>query len=56
MTLRIQGGVLNSKFVYTSGGESLFINLRVAGEAGVFGVDPMSLELTDDNGSSLSFM
>lgn len=38
VTLRIQGG------------DSLFINLRVAGEAGVFGVDPMSLELTDDNG------
>jgi len=33
-----------------SGGESLFINLRVAGEAGVFGVDPMSLELTEDAG------
>jgi len=32
------------------GGESLFINLRVAGEAGVFGVDPMSLELCDDDG------
>jgi len=32
------------------GGDSLFINLRVAGEAGVFGVDPMSLDLTDDNG------
>jgi len=32
------------------GGDSLFINLRVAGEAGVFGVDPMSLDLGDDNG------
>jgi len=38
ITLRIQGG------------ESLFINLRVAGEAGVFGVDPMSLDLIDDIG------
>jgi len=38
ITLRIQGG------------ESLFVNLRVAGEAGVFGVDPMTLDLTDDNG------
>jgi len=36
--------------VRIQGGESLFINLRVAGETGVFGVDPMSLELTDDNG------
>lgn len=33
-----------------TGGESLFINLRVAGEAGVFGVDPMTLDLVDDNG------
>jgi len=42
---------LNFKItVRIQGGESLFINLRVAGEAGVFGVDPMSLELTDDNG------
>jgi len=36
--------------VRIQGGESLFINLRVAGEAGVFGVDPMSLELCDDCG------
>lgn len=33
-----------------TGGESLFINLRVAGEVGVFGVDPMTLDLVDDNG------
>jgi len=38
VTIRIQGG------------ESLFINLRVAGEAGVYGVDPQSLELCDDGG------
>jgi len=32
------------------GGESLFLNLRVAGEAGVFGVDPTTLEQTEDEG------
>jgi len=37
ITLRIQGG------------ESYFINLRVAGESGVFGVDPMTLEQVDDS-------
>jgi len=42
---------LNFKItVRIQGGESLFINLRVAGEAGVFGVDPMSLDLIEDNG------
>jgi len=34
----------------TVGGESLFLNLRVAGETGVFGADPSSLEQTNDNG------
>lgn len=38
ITLRIQGG------------DSLFLNLRVSGEKGVFGVDPMTLEQVDDNG------
>jgi len=38
VTVRIQGGA------------GLFINLRVAGESGVFGVDPSTLEQTDDNG------
>lgn len=33
------------------GGASLFINLRVSGESGVFGVDPMTLDLTDDGGN-----
>jgi len=32
------------------GGASLFINLKVAGETGVFGVDPSTLEMVDDNG------
>jgi len=36
--------------VRIQGGDSLFINLRVAGEAGVFGVDPMKLELIEDGG------
>lgn len=35
------------------GGDSLFINLRVAGEAGVFGVEPQSLETTDDDGHKI---
>jgi len=34
----------------TAAGESLFLNLRVAGETGVFGVDPSTLEQEDDNG------
>jgi len=34
----------------TQGGESLFLNLRVSGETGVFGADPMTLEQADDNG------
>jgi len=34
----------------TAGGESLFLNLRVAGEVGVFGADPMTLEQTVDGG------
>jgi len=32
------------------GGAGLFINLKVAGETGVFGVDPSTLEMSDDNG------
>jgi len=32
------------------GGESLFINLKVAGESGVFGFDPLLLEQTEDEG------
>jgi len=32
------------------GGAGLFINLKVAGETGVFGVDPATLEMTDDGG------
>jgi len=38
VTLRIQGG------------DAVFLNLRVAGEVGVFGVDPLTLEMVDDNG------
>jgi len=34
----------------TQGGESLFLNLRVSGESGVFGIDPTLLDQTDDNG------
>jgi len=34
----------------TQGGESLFLNLRVSGENGAFGIDPNRLEQTDDNG------
>jgi len=42
---------LNFKItVRVQGGESLFLNLRVAGETGVFGIDPSSLDQTDDNG------
>eukprot|EP01114_Cavostelium_apophysatum_P024083 TRINITY_DN930_c0_g1_i1.p1 TRINITY_DN930_c0_g1~~TRINITY_DN930_c0_g1_i1.p1 ORF type:complete len:322 (+),score=82.98 TRINITY_DN930_c0_g1_i1:132-1097(+) len=42
---------LNFKItVRVQGGESLFINLRVTGESGVFGVDPMTLEQVDDGG------
>lgn len=41
ITLRIEGG------------ESLFINLRVTGEAGVFGVDPTSLDMVEDNGMKI---
>jgi len=36
--------------VRTPGGAGLFINLRVSGESGVFGVDPFSIEQEDDNG------
>jgi len=32
------------------GGPGLFINLKVAGETGVFGVDPATLEMADDSG------
>jgi len=32
------------------GGPGLFINLKVAGEVGVFGVDPSTLEMVDDDG------
>jgi len=32
----------------TQGGESLFLNLRVAGETGVFGSDPAQLEQAED--------
>jgi len=38
ITLRVQDG------------DSLFINLRVSGETGVFGVDPTTLEQTNDGG------
>lgn len=38
VTLRIQGG------------DSLFLNLKVQGEKGVFGVDPLLLPQTDDGG------
>jgi len=31
-------------------GEAIFLNLRVSGETGVFGVDPSTLELVDDGG------
>jgi len=31
-------------------GDSMFINVRVAGATGVFGVDPTTLELTNDGG------
>ena len=52
VTLRITGNVYESRDCdMREGGESLFINLRVAGEAGVFGVDPMTLDLVDDNGT-----
>jgi len=46
-------GKVNLNFKITlrvQGGESLFLNLRVAGETGVFGIDPSSLDQTDDNG------
>jgi len=46
-------GHVNLNFPITlriEGGESLFINLRVTGEAGVFGVDPTSLDMVEDNG------
>lgn len=33
-----------------AGAESLFLNLRVAGEQGVFGVDPTTLEMVEDSG------
>jgi len=43
--------ILNFKVTLRiDGGPSLFINLRVSGESGVYGVDPMTLDLTEDNG------
>jgi len=42
---------LNFKItVKTQTGEAIFINLRVSGETGVFGVDPSTLDTMDDGG------
>jgi hypothetical protein len=57
VTLRIDGILIsNSKILIISGGPSLFINLRVSGESGVFGVDPMTLDLTEDNGMKIPYL
>jgi len=51
MLILLQMTNLNFKVTLrTRDGAGLFLNLRVSGETGVFGVDPGTLEQTDDGG------
>lgn len=45
-----QPGNMNFRITLLGGGERHFINVKVRASVGVFGADPSTLEMTDDNG------
>ncbi len=51
--VKIEGSnfiTLDRSYSNISDGPSYFVNIRVAGESGVFGVDPKNLPLIEDDG------